>query len=226
MSYGQPRTNRFGDYGDDEYFAFIESFDEFAWPEETSDGPSWWHVIGEERERQKRPPATHLVWLDCVVARWFWNLDWREEPCEIGDAAQAAIRRSLILDLPKENFRVAPLFLSTELKEEYVLMANLAEADWHRVRLGPGAGIPTLIAPSYDLIPAQPGSVSFEYGSLCSEPERPALRNVFNLNFIPYAGFDEGERGPNRGGPPPQGPKPRQDESSWGQYETFQKMVR
>ena len=191
------------DYDADEYLAFVESSDDLDPKNHEVKLPEWWERIVAERERLDRPEPDHLIWLDCVHARSFEALPWRDEACAIGDEVAAARRRQQIIELAPQLI-VAPLLVTRRFSAEGLLLADLGEAAWHRVRLGKSGVIPTVIAPDFDLEPDSCRWVYFTYHSTCTEPERLGLENVFNLNFLPEATLG-GERGGPRETPPPDG---------------------
>ena len=176
-------------YDLDEYFAFIESSDELD-PKAETELPDWWRRVVGERGRKDRPAPDHLVWIDCVHARLFEELPWRDEICPIGDPDAAERRRQQIRELDPGMLVVAPLLLTRRFAIEGLLLADLGEAAWHRVRLGLVGEIPTVMAPDFDLDPQFSRWVYFERYMTCSKSERRSLENVFNLNFLPDATLD------------------------------------
>jgi hypothetical protein len=184
-------------YRADEFFAFVESSDDFD-PDAKNQPPEWWRRINVERIRRGRPSPDHLIWLDCISADAFGSLPWRDELCEINDREQALRRRSQINDIDASALVVAPLLLSRTFKEEAELIAGFGEAAWHLVRLGPDGPIPTLVAPAFEVETAESRTLTFEYGAVSTDPERASLTNVFNFNFLPDA-----DLGADHGGAPP-----------------------
>ena len=181
--------------------AFVESSDDLDPDYFEQKEPEWWQRILNERGRLERPTPDHLVWLDCVHARSFMQLPWREDACEIGDAGAAARRREQIKSLDPSILIVAPLLITRRFAAEGLLLVELGEAAWHRVKLDEHGDIPTVIAPDFDLEAEYCRWVYFDHRAKCSEPERATLQNVFNLNFLPEAELG-GERGGPRQAPP------------------------
>jgi len=191
-------------YGADDYFAFIESSDDFDAPDPKVGVPDWWARLADDRRRDDRPVPDHLIWLDCIRAQSFLALPWRDEPCRINQEDDSVRRRSQLLDIPATAFVVAPLLLSRHFDDEFNLIGSLQKADWHLIRLGLEPGIPTVIAPDFDLEPGTRQWRYFEHHAECTEPEQAGLTNVFNFNFIADWTLGEDERGaPDT---PPEGP--------------------
>jgi hypothetical protein len=198
-------------YGPDEYFAFVESLELFAAPGGGTKGGAMRGIVDPLLDRRADlgyPKPTALVWLDCVVAEYFWKLDWRKDSCRIGDAAASARRRQQIRELDPSKMRVVLLPLGSGGPEEDGITDNLRHAAWHRVVLSSDArGLPSETGTDFDLEADGRGTRYFRYLGRCSEDEHRSLVNVFSLDFLPDADFGDGERGePNT---PPRPVKPR-----------------
>ena len=188
-----------GQYGDNEFFTFVEDVEPCAFDRPQVPKEDWWTPILAARGSMNLEPPARLVWLDCVSAPYFESLPWRDELCNIGDFAASQRRRRQILELDATKFLIVPLFLG-ESANEWEMLQAFGEADWHRVVIDTQRiGSPVLSAPDYDFGPnAALRYLRFE--AECSLTELGRLRNVFNLNFIPNAKI---EHGGMRGEPTP-----------------------
>jgi hypothetical protein len=196
-------------YGPQEYFAFVEG-DELLDPGALRrNEAAWWAPILERRRQLGFAPPDRFVWLDCVSARFFAELPWRKEICEIGDVEQARRRRAQIQALREHasQFIVVPLFMS-RYDELPSFEKSFGAADWHRIEIGPQPGVPVLVSEQLDFDHA--GSKAqlrnLRYIAECYGDELRSLRNVFNLDFLPDADLGANEGGTP--GAPPHSPSP------------------
>lgn len=197
-------------YSPTEYFAYVEATDVWGLDESWADLPpagadeptefAWLRRLVWSRGRAGLAWPSHAVWLDCVRSDYIDELPWRDEPCEIGNAAQSRQRRERIVEFDASRFRIALLLVGTrDLDGRGV--APFTEDLWHRVELGAG-DLPVVTAADYEFGPGEPLADRLQYVDRCSEPERRWLVNVFSLNFLPDAG------GAERGGAGPPSPEP------------------
>ena len=198
-----------GEYGPDEYFAYVEDSEPLSTEITRPAKGEWWHPIVEARSWQDlhRPP-TRLTWLDCVSARYFNELEWRDEICEIGNVEHAIRRRARILDLDQNHFVIASLFTGDGPREP-VDPAQFAPGQWHRVTIDDTReGAPVLTSPDYDFdVRTLRRYLRFEAD--CTAAESSSLRNVFSLNFLRDGDI---ERGGGRFEPEP---SPRAPQNSY-----------
>lgn len=192
----------------DHWYAFVESQDPFRGSIAGAGDGDWWGHVLISRQKSELPAPSRIVWLSCIKASYFEDLTWRSEPCEIGDEEQSERRRAQLLDLNESQLLVVPLLLCWGEREEFAIFASLGRHDWHRIRLEHNARYPVWTAPDFALenngIPNR-----LDYLGSCTEPEREALRAVFNLNFLQDEDMGgEEERGPL---PPTLAPEPGKD---------------
>ncbi len=193
------------DPGQNDYYAFVESDDEFELAEKSAGPlPRWLEsLLASRRNGGNRTDPNRILWLDCIRADAFLNLDWRDRPCDAKDPEQVARRREEIAMIPQDALRVAPLLL--DIKSDRALFFAFVETDWHRVRFDTQDGHPTILAPDFDFDAADGAVVTLEHQGMCFGDELLALRRVFNLDFIGDADLG-GEGGltpapPRDGGP-------------------------
>jgi hypothetical protein len=189
-----PAYRELGYYLENEFFAYVEDSEQLAaeWMEPPQD--SWWYRLFAARRSLDLPRPNRLFWLDCVAARYFSGLEWRDDPCEIGDVGAMLIRRARIRSLASNQFVIAPLLLGEDRWESSLAKQFAAGGRWHRIVLDDsGKGTPVLTSEDYDFDAAS--ILKFlRYESECSEDEERSLRNVFSLNFLPDGGLDGGGR--------------------------------
>lgn len=197
--------------GPDEYFAFVESFDKLAAWSGGGKGGAMQSIVDPLlylRAKLEFPQPAALVWLDCVAAQYFMQLDWRNETCEIGNAAESKRRREQIRALDRSKMRVVLLPLGIDGEDEGRINEEFVRAAWHRVVLaGESPGLPSATGPDFDLEADARDIRYVRHVRRCSEDEHSSLVNVFSLAFLPDADFGKGERtDPNT---PPRPLKPR-----------------
>ena len=185
-------------YGPNEYFGFVEG-DELIDPGALRrNETAWWAPILERRRQLGLATPDRLVWLDCISARFFAELPWRKQICEIGNAEHSRRRRAHIQALREHvsQFIVVPLFMS-RYDELPSFEKSFEAADWHRIEIGQQPGIPVLTSEQLDFdhaaSKAQPRNL--RYIAECYGDELRSLRNVFNLDFLPDADLGAGEGG-------------------------------
>ena len=190
-------------YGPDDYFAFVESNDPCP-PEMLRDALT--EPIRKERDHLDLPKPNRLVWVDCIEARYFMQLGWRDELCHIGRASESAKRRGELRRLERSKFLVGLLLLDARGDAEGGTAAELTRAGWHRVAFSPSEGIPVLVGPDFDLAPDATNLRRLRYLGRCSDLERKSLANAFSLDFLPTARIGDRERDDPQ--TPPRKPKP------------------
>jgi len=194
-------------YGPDDYFAFVESIDPLIRPKaHATPSADAIDLILSERAGRNLPPPARAIWLDCVQSQYFMRLSWKDELCEIGNLEDSTRRRENLQALDRQYFRAAFLLTDPKGPAELGTFHELDRATWHRIVLSTHQGLPTIVAPDFDLEPAARELRHLRYLGLCSELERKSLANAFSLDFLPTAQLKHIERGnPNS---PPRTPTP------------------
>lgn len=199
-----------GSIRENEFFAFVEDSEALMseWKEPPWD--PWLNQLFLARKRMQLPPPTQLLWLDCVSAPYFDQLDFRDEEFSIDNAVKSEQRRQDILALEPKRFRIVPLLLSSE-PGDLDIADQLAQAEWHRITIDDTReGLPVLTAPDYDLVEGVDLRY-LQYSRECNAAEVQSLRSVFNLDFVPDINLG-GDEGPIGGPGSPFGPRPLDEE--------------
>ena len=190
-------------YGDNHYFAFVESSEALD-PMMVKGGgePAEWSPVLDIRKGMGLGPPTAVMWLDCVSANYFAALEWKNEECEIGNREDADRRRKLLLQLDSRQFKVAMLPIDPAGKGgERDDFGRFNEMSWHLVKLSQKGGLPVLAGPDFDLDADQREILFVKHERFLDKSEQKSIGNVFSLNFLPDADLNGRER-PNGNTPP------------------------
>ena len=144
--------------GNTDFFAFVEAVEEF--PNSLVKDPSMldqgWQGVLSRREKYGLAPPTHSVWLDCIYADYFLELDWVDEKLDDRDPRQREERRRHIQSLDEEFFIVIQAFFSDDSKVEVQQLSSLINSHWHHIQISVYGEQPILVAENYNA--AQNGS--------------------------------------------------------------------
>jgi hypothetical protein len=195
-------------YGADDYFAFVESSDPLVRSRLADPKTDPFEIIISERSALRLSLPRRAVWLDCVHAKYFMRLPWKDEICEIGNPRHAAVRREQLKQLDRAYFRAALLLGNPSSASEHGPFEEFQRATWHRVVLSKErGGLPVIVAPDFDLGLDERELRQLRFLGQCSRFERKSLTNAFSLDFLADANVGKLERGdPNT---PPQKPSPK-----------------
>jgi hypothetical protein len=196
-------------YGENEYFAFLESLETFDPATIAQPEREWWWKPLQSRREADMPAPSRIAWLDCVSASYFASLDWRDEEIERGGWDASSLRRARLNEMSASAFVVVPLLLSFA-GDECDALAGLSGSDWHRITIDIyGKGLPVLVAADYGRLPDAPLRW-LHYVGECGDLELRSLRSVFNLDFLPDGSFggDEGGEAPRPAPEPTPGAAP------------------
>lgn len=187
------KPNPIGPYRPNQYFAFVESYD-------VSEELSIRRVRSNRRGRYSL--FFYTMWLDCINAQYFAELDWRDDSCEINNPSDSKRRRTLIQDLDASKFSVARIDGSSSGLGIPGELAVFGESAWHLVDFETPEGIAAQVGTDFDLEGA--AELFIQHDRFPSDYELASLKNVFNLDFLPDADLDGRERPENE--PPPRPP--------------------
>lgn len=166
------------------WYAFVESEDPFSPPSEFDPSLLWWMKSCDPLMKAGYPAPDQLIWLSCIKASYFNNLEWRDEECQPANEEQSQTRRDRLLSLEESELRVIPLLLNASLKTHSAILQQLASHDWHVISTSEIGGIPVWMFPEFGR-EAEGTMTTTTYHRECAEDELRSLRLVFNLDFLP-----------------------------------------
>jgi hypothetical protein len=186
----------------------VESIDEL--PESLFKDPAMpdqgWGELLHVRQELGLGLPTHSIWLDCIDANYFLELDWIDQRLDDQNPRERQERRRNILALESENFVVVQLLLCYEEKREGSQLTLMGRSQWHQIQISDRGPQPALVAADYSAL--EEGGV-IRYLKHISVADKKALRrlyNVFNVDFIEEMEEEDNDSPGTTGGGQPVGP--------------------
>lgn len=151
-----------------------------------------WRYLLEIRSMLKLAIPTHILWLDCIHAKYFESLDWVNADINFSNNPHACeARRQQIMMMDTKRFIVAQWLINETEAHEKNRFHLLHSCEWHRVSISDTAGEPVYVGPNYNIIEGG-GEIKYvTYLRPANEHESTTLYKVFNVDFIEELNDDD-----------------------------------